>query len=166
MNENRNFKSGSKLRIVIADGSELYSEMLKMVLDDFPNSQVLGIAINGQQALELVKLTRPDLLLLDLYLPFLNGLDTLGLIRNLYPGTQVLILAADDTEALRETCLAQGAYGFVFKPRLYTELRLWVTKVLSSPPESPVLAKHGASASPCGTGFGGDNSYAGGFSGG
>lgn len=119
------------IRIVIADDSELYREMLRMVLEALPSVEVLGAVGNGCQALQSVAAQHPDLVLIDLHLSGLNGLQTLALIHEYHPATRVIIIAAEDSDDVRATCLAQGADGFISKRRLYPELRRGITEVFS-----------------------------------
>ncbi len=123
---------GPELRILIADGSELYREMLRLVLEALPRLKVLATVGDGCQALQMVAALRPDLLLIDLDLPGINGLHSAALTRQCHPATRVIIIAPDDSEELRETCLSQGADGFLSKRRLATDLKREIGHVFSS----------------------------------
>jgi len=122
-------QSKAQISVVIADDSELYREMLKMAIEALPGVEVLDTVGNGCQALNLVGAQHPDLVLLDLHLSGLNGLQSLALIREYHPATRVIIIAAEDSDDVRATCLAQGADGFVCKRRLYPELRHGIAEV-------------------------------------
>jgi two-component system, NarL family, nitrate/nitrite response regulator NarL len=121
----------ARISTVIADNSELYREMLKMILEALPNLEVLGTAGNGCEALELVAAQHPDLALIDLDLSGMNGLQSLALIHEYHPATRVIITAAEDSDELRATCLAQGADGFICKRRLQAELRRGIAEAFS-----------------------------------
>jgi DNA-binding NarL/FixJ family response regulator len=122
-------QSGTPISIVIADDSEVYREMLKMVIEAFPGLEVLGSVGDGCQALEMVAARRPQLVLLDLQLRGLNGLQSMALIREYHPATRVIIITGDDSDDVRATCLAQGANGFISKRRLYQELPRGIAQV-------------------------------------
>jgi DNA-binding NarL/FixJ family response regulator len=124
-------QSSSRISIVIADDSELYREMLKMVVEALPGLEVLGTVGNGCQALEVVAAEHPDLVLMGLNLPGINCLQSLALLRECHPATCVIIITADDSDDVRATCLAQGADGFISKRRLHPELRLRIAQVFS-----------------------------------
>jgi DNA-binding NarL/FixJ family response regulator len=119
------------ISIVIADDSELYREMLKMVVEACPGLEVLSTVGNGCQTLNVVAAQHPDLVLMDLGLPGLNGLQSLSLLREHHPATRVIIIASDDSDEVRATCLAQGADGFISKRHLHPELHLQIAEVFS-----------------------------------
>ncbi len=121
--------SNRRISILIADGSELYRELLSMVIEELPGLEVLGTAGNGCQVLEMVGARQPQLVLLDLELSGLNGLQSLALIREYYPDTRVIIMTPDGSDAVKETCLVQGAHGVICKRRLHRELRREIAAV-------------------------------------
>lgn len=120
--------SDPRIGVVIADGNEVYREVLGRVIESLPGLELLGSVSSGCQALVTVAARRPDLLLLDLQLPDINGLQTLALIRQCHPATRVIIMAGDDAQEVRATCMAQGADAFVSKRRLHNELRRGVAE--------------------------------------
>lgn len=85
--------STRSVSIVIADESELYREMLKMVVEAFPGLEVVGAVGNGCEVLEMVTAQQPQLALVDLQLPGLNGLQSMALIREYHPATRVIIIS-------------------------------------------------------------------------
>jgi DNA-binding NarL/FixJ family response regulator len=113
----------ASISIALAENRELYREMLKLAIDSIPNLEVVGAVGDGCQVLKLVAAQQPDLALIDLELPGINGLQSLALIREFHPATRVIIMSTEDSEDVRTTCLAQGADGFICKRRLYPDLR-------------------------------------------
>ena len=116
---------------MIGDASELYREMLKMVVEAHPGLQVLSTFGNGCQTLNVVATQHPDLVLMDLELPGINGLQNLAVLRERYPETRVIILTSEDSEPVRSTCLAQGADGFISKRHLHPELHQRIAEVFA-----------------------------------
>ncbi len=115
-------QSKAPISIVIAESRELYRELLKLAIETVPNLEVVGAAGDGGHVLRLVAAQQPDLALIDLDLPGINGLQSLALIREYHPATRVIIMATDNSDDVRMTCLAQGAAGFICKRRLYPDL--------------------------------------------
>jgi len=103
------------LRILIADDHSLIRQGLRAVIQGRRGWELCGEAANGKQAVELATQLRPDLVVLDLTMPELNGLDATRRIRASLPRTQVLILTMHDSEALAQQVLAAGARGYVLK---------------------------------------------------
>jgi DNA-binding NarL/FixJ family response regulator len=104
-----------KLRLLIADDHGMVRRGLRAVIEARREWEVCGEAENGRQAVELAKQLRPDVVVLDLTMPELNGLDAARRIRAALPGTQVLIQTMHDSEALAQEVLAAGARGYLLK---------------------------------------------------
>ncbi len=105
----------SSVRILIADDHELLRRGLKGVLEEQPGWQVVGEAANGRQATELARQLQPDVVVLDISMPELNGLDATRQILREVPGTEVLVLTLHNSEKLAEEVLKAGALGFILK---------------------------------------------------
>ncbi len=102
-------------RIILADDHPLVLEALRTLLDGQPGFKVIGTAADGRQLLDQVRQLRPDLVILDLQLPGINGLECLRRIKALDPAPQVVVLSAfGDAETVRAVVQA-GAEGFVLK---------------------------------------------------
>ncbi|MGB4322266.1 MAG: response regulator, partial [Anaerolineaceae bacterium] len=78
------------IRVLIADDQEIVCEGLKRILESDPEIQVTGIANDGQEALELVASQLPDLVLMDLQMPSLNGVQAISRLRMSHPALQLL----------------------------------------------------------------------------
>jgi DNA-binding NarL/FixJ family response regulator len=102
-------------RILIADDHELVRRGLKGMLSDVPGWSVVAEAADGRRAAELARQHRPDIAILDLTMPELNGLDATRSILAATPQTRVLILTAHESEQLIREVLAAGAQGYVLK---------------------------------------------------
>ncbi|MGA2756205.1 MAG: response regulator transcription factor [Solirubrobacteraceae bacterium] len=103
------------LRVLVVDDQQIVRDGLATVLDLLPDVDVVGTAGDGGQALELVALRRPDVVLMDLHMPVLDGVAATRRIVAEHPGTAVLILTtfAQDDDALE--ALRAGARGVLTK---------------------------------------------------
>jgi DNA-binding NarL/FixJ family response regulator len=105
----------SVARILIADDHELIRRGLVAELSDRAEWTVVAEAANGRQAVKLAAELTPDIAILDLTMPELNGLDATREIRSATPGTRILIVTAHESEQLVREVLAAGAMGYVLK---------------------------------------------------
>lgn len=103
------------VRIVIADDHEMVRRGLAATLADVEQWSVVAQAANGRDAAELAATHAPDIVVLDLSMPELNGLDATRRILAARPETRVLILTAHESEQLVREVLAAGARGYVLK---------------------------------------------------
>jgi DNA-binding NarL/FixJ family response regulator len=103
------------MRIVIADDQRIVREGLATIVGSLPDTEVVGVAADGAEAVELVESNDPDVVLMDLRMPTMDGAEATSIIRRRYPRTQVVVLTtyADDESAL--AALAAGAIGYLTK---------------------------------------------------
>ena len=105
----------SVLRILIADDHEVARRGVRALLESHPGWEVCGEAADGREAVNSARRLRPDLVLLDIGMPSLNGLDAARQILAEDPETRVLILTMHDSEQVVREVLAAGALGFLLK---------------------------------------------------
>lgn len=110
------------LRILIADDHELVRRGLRALLEAQSGWQVVGEAQDGQEAVDQVAALKPDIVILDIGMPRLNGLEALRQIVKASPQTKVLVLTMHESDELIRGTLDAGAYGFVSKSGPTTEL--------------------------------------------
>ena len=103
------------VRILIADDHELVRDGIKARLEQHPGWVVCGEASNGREALILAEQLRPDIAVLDIGMPELNGIEAAAHICKHFPGTEVLILTLQDSEQQVQAALTAGAKGFILK---------------------------------------------------
>jgi DNA-binding NarL/FixJ family response regulator len=110
------------VRVVIADDNELFCAALRAILEPEPGVVVLGLAADGDEALRLARELRPDVVLMDLSMPVLDGFLATERILAEVPGTTIVVLtgSADDEDV--ERARAAGAAGYVTKERIAVEL--------------------------------------------
>jgi len=117
-------------RILLADDHAVLRTGLRLLLNSSGEYEVIGEASNGVETLSLAESLQPDLILLDLSMPALGGLDALPLLRKLVPQAHILILTMyDDPQYLRQA-LKSGASGYVLKKAADTELLSAIKAVL------------------------------------
>jgi DNA-binding NarL/FixJ family response regulator len=103
------------LRILIADDHEVARKGIRSLLEDHPGWQVCAEAKDGREAVELANRLDPDVLLLDIGMPNLNGLDATRQVLATRPEARILILTIHDSEHVVREVLAAGARGFLLK---------------------------------------------------
>ncbi len=105
----------SLLRILIADDHEVARKGIRSVLETHAGWEVCGEARDGREAVECASRLKPDVLLLDIGMPNLNGLDAARQILVVAPESRILILTVHDSEQVVREVLAAGARGFLLK---------------------------------------------------
>ncbi|PWH20015.1 MAG: DNA-binding response regulator [Anaerolineae bacterium] len=112
----------SKTTVLLADDHAVLRAGLRLLLSQEAHLQVVGEAESGLETLRLAEELQPDLILLDISMPGLNGLDAIGLLRKRAPEARILILTMhDDVHYLRQA-LQNGASGYVLKKAADVEL--------------------------------------------
>jgi DNA-binding NarL/FixJ family response regulator len=111
------------VRILIADDHRLFAESLMAVLSEDERIDVVGIAGNGQEAVDLARKLQPDVILMDLKMPVLNGFEATRQIRAADSGAQILILTGTDEKIGSEDVSAAGANGYLRKEQSVAELK-------------------------------------------
>lgn len=117
-------------RVVIADDSADLRLLLRLTVGEDPDFEVVGEAVNGEEAVACAADVRPDLLLLDLSMPVMDGLEALPLIRLASPSTSVVVLSGFLNSDLQERVMALGAIGFIQKGNDLGQLIEFLHRVL------------------------------------
>ncbi len=104
-----------KIRLLIADDHTLVRDGIRLVLNSSPQFSVVAEAENGEQAVELAKKHKPDVVVMDISMPKVNGIDATALIRKDNPATKVVILTVHEDEEYVYQILRAGASGYVLK---------------------------------------------------
>jgi DNA-binding NarL/FixJ family response regulator len=103
------------IRIMLVDDQALFRESLAVLLSAQPDLHVVGEAANGAAALELIAQVRPQVVLMDLRMPILDGMAATGRLRAAHPDVQVIALTTFDDDADVFAALRAGAIGYVLK---------------------------------------------------
>lgn len=112
------------IRVVVAEDHHLVRQGIRALLERTDDITVVGEAANGHEAVELVKRLAPDVLVMDIAMPRLNGLQATGQIRTLGVATQVVVLSMYSDETLVRQALRKGARGYLLKRSVAEELLL------------------------------------------
>jgi DNA-binding NarL/FixJ family response regulator len=105
----------STTRVVLAEDNKAVRKGIKRFLNKAADIQVVGEAEDGIEALQLVDKLRPDLLLLDVQMPKLNGIEVAHRLKKRKIKTRILVLSAYDDQAYIQAMLANGASGYLIK---------------------------------------------------
>ncbi len=120
-------------RILIADDSADIRTLLRLKLEAKNVGEVVGEATDGREAVEMATELQPDLVLLDLAMPRMDGLEALPLIMAAVPGVKVIVLSGFEQTGLADQALSSGASRYVVKGTALKELATIIELVLAEP---------------------------------
>lgn len=109
-------------RIVIADDHSLFRDVVKKSIEEVPELQVVGTAGDGLELLEVLRKSPVDMIILDIAMPNLQGIEVTQQIKNLYPGLKILILTMHKSQEHVIRAMEAGADGYLVKENTYTDL--------------------------------------------
>jgi DNA-binding NarL/FixJ family response regulator len=137
MQSPNNTSASSSTRIIIADDHDLVREAMRSLLNSEPDLRVIDEAKDGQETIELTRLHRPDLVLMDVRMPKVNGLEATRKIKEELPTTKVLIVSAYEDPLLVSEAVRAGADGYVLKLSLVQEQLAAIRGVLGGESQYP-----------------------------
>ena len=120
-----------KKRILLVDDHNLLRAGLRALLSQDPDIEIVGEADNGLDAVRAIRMHVPDLVLMDLNMPGMNGLEAIVDIKRRYPDTHVLVLTLHKTDEYIHETLRAGADGYILKDATHDELRIAIRSVLN-----------------------------------
>ena len=118
------------IRVLIADDQELIRQSLSFVLDAQADIEMVGTASDGREAIELVRKEKPDVVLMDIRMPEVDGVECTRLIKSAYPQIKVIILTTFDDDEYVFGALRYGASGYLLKGVSVKELADAVREVV------------------------------------
>ncbi len=121
------------LKILIADDHGLMLEAIKLALENESDFEIVGEAESGSQILPLINQTGPDLVLLDLLMPGIDGITCIKLIRKRCPWVRTIVLSAHDSDEVVEAALEAGADAFIGKSVDPADLAAALRQALEKP---------------------------------
>ncbi len=119
------------IKVMIVDDQELIRDSLKIVLDQNNDIKVTALASDGQECLELLKKELPEVILMDVRMPELDGVQATRIIKELYPEVRIIILTTFDDEEYVYNALKYGASGYMLKGVSVSELSSAIRTVAS-----------------------------------
>ena len=110
------------LRTLVVDDAVGLLQGLCAYFETHPLIQVVGTARDGREALHMAELLGPDLVLMDLRMPVMDGLQATAILRRRVPATRIVIMTMEDSATVEAEARAHGAHGFIWKPRIMNDL--------------------------------------------
>lgn len=120
------------MRLLIVDDSDLIAQRLKEILQDLEKLEIIDIAPNGYEGIEKYWRYKPDLVILDIRLPILNGIEVLQKIRKAKNRTRIIILTNYNNSYFKEACLSEGADYFLDKSTEFEKVYEIINEMLIS----------------------------------
>jgi len=122
----------ASLALAVVDDTPDIRALLRMAFERSGQYKVVGEAENGQDAIELAEARCPDVMLLDLAMPVMDGLSAAPLVRERCPDTTIVMLSAFDAAEMTDRALAAGAHGYIQKGMPMKKLVATVTEIVQS----------------------------------
>lgn len=108
-------EAGTKINIIIADDHDLIRQGLKRIIDFEDDIAIVGEAENGERALELIKTSMPDVVLLDMNMPVMNGIEVLEKAKEQTQNIKFIMLTVENDRKAIHTSINEGADGYILK---------------------------------------------------
>ncbi len=137
-----------RTRILIVDDHEIFRKGLRSILESRTELEICGEATNGIEAVDKARAIRPDVVLMDISMPYLDGLQATRQIRRDVPGSQILLLSQHDSPHMLAAALKAGASAYVTKSQVSQCLVEALNAVIRREPFSWNTSEDGMSLKP------------------
>jgi len=124
-------EGGQMATLLIVDDDAGFRNSIRRVLQRDPDTEVIGEAADGKEAVRLARALHPGIVLMDIGMPQMNGLEALRLTKQASPDSKVIMVTIHDEEPYRAVAMAGGADGFVLKKALGTDLLPTIRRLTS-----------------------------------
>lgn len=111
-----------QIRVLLADDNERFGVMLSRFVSSYPDMDVVGVAADGREAMSMAESSQPDVVVMDLYMPDMDGFEATRLLTSAQPRTKVIALTANRSDDNRQRSLEAGAAAFIPKIDVDTDL--------------------------------------------
>jgi DNA-binding NarL/FixJ family response regulator len=112
----------SSIRILVVDDYKDWRTQVRLLLQGRPECQIIFEASDGLEGVQRAEELKPDLILLDVGLPKLNGIEAAGRIRRRSPGSKIVFVSGNSSRDVVQVAMSTGAYGYVYKERAQSDL--------------------------------------------
>ncbi len=119
------------MRVLLVDDNEKFLETLVRYVATFPNVKIAGKAVSGEEAVKLCGKLKPDLVLMDVKMPGLNGFEAAKIMKSLINPPRILLLSFNDQPEYRLEALSAGADGYLSKAEISSGLLRQISSIFS-----------------------------------
>jgi DNA-binding NarL/FixJ family response regulator len=123
--------TNKKYKVIIADDHNLFRQGLKLILEDMENIEVIADVANGKELLEIAGMLQPDLIIMDINMPLVNGIEASRLLLQENPDFKILVVSMYGDEQYYNSVIENGVKGFILKDAENSELRAAVNLILN-----------------------------------
>jgi DNA-binding NarL/FixJ family response regulator len=120
-----------KNRVIIADDHSLFRQGLKLILMELDDIEVIADVPNGKELVEIVGILEPDLVIMDINMPFLNGIEASKILARDHPEIKILVVSMYGDEQYYNSVIENGVKGFILKDADNSELKTAIRDILN-----------------------------------
>lgn len=120
----------NKIKVVIADDHTILADGIENMLNKKELFEVVGKAVNGEEVLRLLKMHAVDVVIMDINMPVMDGIEATHVVKEHFPETKVLIMSMHDKEGYIQNALQAGADGYVLKNTSQEEMELALLRIM------------------------------------
>jgi DNA-binding NarL/FixJ family response regulator len=124
--------TNKKYRVIIADDHSLFRQGLKLILMELDDIEVIADVPNGKELIEIAGILEPDLVIMDINMPFLNGIEASKILARDNPEIKILVVSMYGDEQYYNSVIENGVKGFILKDADNSELKTAVRDILNS----------------------------------
>jgi len=123
--------NNKKYKVIIADDHTLFRQGLKLILEDIENIAVIADVANGKELVEIAGVLEPDLIIMDINMPFVNGIEASRLLLRDNPDLKILVVSMYGDEQYYNSVIENGVKGFILKDAENSEFKVALNLILN-----------------------------------